>query len=106
MHCQQQHCIIPVGGQGSEEEDLYRGDGELGILVFIRTGGRDYQNQHMVRGLPMHRGNVRMLAGAQGGRGVSLGSGNARPMACFTCGVMGMCRRSVLLWIGVSGILS
>ena len=34
----------------------------------------------------MNKGNMQVMAGSQGGRGVAVGVGNARPIHCFTCG--------------------
>ena len=43
----------------------------------------------MAKGLPVKRGNIWVMAGSQGGRGVAVGMGNARPIHCFTCGGIG-----------------
>ena len=61
----------------------------FGVNTRGRPGGRDYHNQAMARGLPVNRGNIRVMAGSQGGRGVAVGMGHARPIHCFTCGGVG-----------------
>ena len=72
----------------------------FGVNTRGRPRGRDYHNQAMARGLPVNRGNIRVMAGSQGGRGVAVGVGNAQPIHCFTCGVLDMCLLNVLLGMG------